>query len=302
MSGPIRLGWSALDRSRDLPESVPGASPPPEEDLWFVAEDGVQTGPFPVSVVRERLRRGDLAMDALVWSEGMADWVPAQRVRLLVEPPPAPPAAGTPAVPPPPYAAPSGEVVAASPAASARAASRESTHAWTRFGARVVDLTLFQALAIGLLHAATGFAPDPFTANLWTVLVTVGLLGAWTPFEAWFLARYGATPGKWAFGLRVLHPDGSRLTFAEAWRRAAMVWALGLGLGLPVLQLILSALAWKDLSDTGTTVWDRRVGAVVRYERPGALQRVLVTLFFLFLFLTFLDALGQMSGAAGVSA
>ena len=57
-----------------------GPPPVPQEPQYFVAVDGQQTGPFGSSQLMERIRGGGLSRETLVWTEGMANWAPAQDV------------------------------------------------------------------------------------------------------------------------------------------------------------------------------------------------------------------------------
>ncbi|MEE8581987.1 MAG: SPFH domain-containing protein [Myxococcota bacterium] len=71
-----------------------GGAPPPPPMSWHVAENGQTTGPFTPALLAEAVAAGRLRADSLVWSAGMAGWVPAGQVPAL--------ASLFPAVPPPP--------------------------------------------------------------------------------------------------------------------------------------------------------------------------------------------------------
>jgi len=63
------------------------------EKNWYYAENGQERkGPVPESELKRLLDAGQLPASALVWSEGMAQWTPAQAVKeLQSNPPPVPP-------------------------------------------------------------------------------------------------------------------------------------------------------------------------------------------------------------------
>jgi len=44
---------------------------------WFYLQNGVRTGPVTEKVVRHMIREDQLASDVLVWTDGMAEWLPA---------------------------------------------------------------------------------------------------------------------------------------------------------------------------------------------------------------------------------
>jgi len=51
--------------------------------LWYYAQDDEQKGPVSGAELRELASSGKLAGDDLIWREGMAEWVPAQKVKGL---------------------------------------------------------------------------------------------------------------------------------------------------------------------------------------------------------------------------
>ena len=59
-----------------------GAGPPPipGAEVWHYAVGNDQRGPVEGQVLRDLLAKGNLSGTTLVWTEGMADWRPAQDV------------------------------------------------------------------------------------------------------------------------------------------------------------------------------------------------------------------------------
>jgi hypothetical protein len=59
---------------------------------WFVSRSGSQEGPFTSSQLKVFVQEQKISPDDLVWKEGMAEWVPASRVKGLfpISPPPPP--------------------------------------------------------------------------------------------------------------------------------------------------------------------------------------------------------------------
>lgn len=65
--------------------------------VWMVAQGNEQYGPYTQDEIAGYLAAGSFTSDALVWKQGMADWVPirsafASGERSLAAPPPPPPA------------------------------------------------------------------------------------------------------------------------------------------------------------------------------------------------------------------
>ena len=67
------------------PASPAPASPPPlpTATRYFVAIDNQQTGPFGLDELQQQARDGQLTRATLVWTQGMANWTPADEVTEL---------------------------------------------------------------------------------------------------------------------------------------------------------------------------------------------------------------------------
>ena len=82
------------------PAAGPGSAavPPPVGGAWHVVVNGQAQGPFPVQQLANAIAQRQVTAATLVWSPGMADWVPAGQVPQLAgcfaapPPPPPPPA------------------------------------------------------------------------------------------------------------------------------------------------------------------------------------------------------------------
>lgn len=106
---------------------------------------------------------------------------------------------------------------------------------WLRFVAIVIDgliLWIPSLILRKLVAAATGFAPyqpTPFMtpsevfSSMGAYFFSVGMLAQTVAgtvlacsYEAFFIVRFGATPGKMALGLKVVRPDGSGIQVGRA--------------------------------------------------------------------------------------
>ena len=252
--------------------------------LWFYAERGEQRGPLAEEDLRRRFLRSELPHETLVWSEGMAGWAPAGRVNALMQEPPAPPPAPA-AVAAAAGASTRGGAVAVEPPGSRmRALPREAARQalqvhrpWARFGARIIDLVLFQVAVLMFMPAS--WMPDPansLAVNVFYVTFSIGTLIGWTFFEAAFLSLFGMTPGKWMYRVRIMHPEGRFLRYGEALGRSFQVLLQGLAAGLPGVWIITMALAYKELMETGSTAWDRRGRFNVQHAVPKGVHNAAV--------------------------
>lgn len=100
---------------------------------------------------------------------------------------------------------------------------------WQRFGAYIIDyiIQIIPIYAIfGVIMLMTGFSgagePSPW--------ILVGYIPAFLVpicYEALMLQTKSQTVGKMALRLKVVRPDGSRITAGQAWGRAVMRLILG---------------------------------------------------------------------------
>ncbi len=73
-----------------------GPPPLPGAAQWYIGVNGQQQGPFDAAALSARADSGDLTPDTVVWTSGMAQWLPAKEVAELAAvlatiPPPLPP-------------------------------------------------------------------------------------------------------------------------------------------------------------------------------------------------------------------
>lgn len=164
-------------------------------------------------------------------------------------------------------------------------------HPWLRFWARSFDVLLV-ALPVGFVW----WVRHPPAEVGW---LTLTLFGMTTLFfvllaEPLLVSRFGATPGKWVFGIRIRNPDGSRLTPGQALHRSDMVWAKGLGAGAPFIAPFLMAAQHYQLSRDAKAFWDEEGGFEVRHD-PVRSSRVIGAIAFavLVLLAVLLTVLGR---------
>jgi len=269
-------------------------------NLWFYALDGTQHGPMPVEEL-QALLDSRLPKSTLVWSEGMESWVAAEKVEELVgfAPPPPRPRLVVPARAR--QTAVGTEGFGSSGSAHANPSRQDSPQtaslsdsqlrgrqAWARFFARSIDVTLFYVLCITLLGGEiTG-------GNMATLFIPVMML-CMIPIEAWCLSRWGMTPGKWVFRVRLVHQDNRLLTFEEAIRRTLKVTISGMALGFLLLQVLFNALAYKEFVATGTTSWDRKHHSVVQFGARTPMHTGIAVLTVV-LFMLWLNAFNSAAG------
>lgn len=115
--------------------------------------------------------------------------------------------------------------------------------AWRRFLARLFDMW-WQIVLIGLV-VGVGLAVLGPRAMAWVMApagsLVLGMLLVLLGFvlDAALLARFATTPGKYLLGVRVQTIGGQPLSWRAALRRNLGVWAAGMGLAIPLLNLVL---------------------------------------------------------------
>ena len=123
-----------------------------------------------------------------------------------------------------------------------------------RFLAQFVDglilMVPFIALTIGSVVTNKG-RPDPEAwSNPFGLMMILWLFGI-VLYEALFLSRNGQTPGKMALKLRVVRPDGGKISAGQAWGRAFSRSVLSFTRILGIVDVLMI------FSSEGRTLHDR---------------------------------------------
>lgn len=247
-------GAALVFRSIRLPAPGPMSS---SASNWYYVQRGERAGPHTLDQMRALLAEGGLTGETLVWTTGMAQWLPAAGLPILFEPVAVEaPAEEAPAPPP-------AERPRAMPAAA---------HAWSRFLARLVDILPMSAVVFVLAGV------DEQALRAGTIPTLLPLLPPllWIPVEALLISLVGTTPGKALFALRVETQEGVPPSFPVALSRSVRVWVQGLGLNLPLLNLLAEALGYTRLTRTGSTAWDDALALRVGQGRIGPVRALAI--------------------------
>jgi uncharacterized RDD family membrane protein YckC len=216
---------------------------------WYYAVNGQRLGPVTQGEIEQLVRSGTIGSDTLVWSQGMANWQPFSTVAsqfpgAAAPVPVAPSAAGLPdddtavcavsgkRYPKREMLQYEGKWISAEHRDAYFQRMREGVSApgeavyggfWIRFGAKFID-GLILAVVFGILYAvlffvvfAKSFSGGGNPENIGAILAMQGILmlsnmAINLAYNWFFLAKYSATPGKMAVGLKVVRSDGSSLT------------------------------------------------------------------------------------------
>lgn len=225
---------------------------------WYYSQSDAQRGPISEAELKQLLDSKTLPTDTLIWSEGMAQWLPATLL---------------PSFAPSPYASPS----ATSNDQinwSGYTPSGSQTRPWTRYWARTVDFLLFSLVAG---FAAAFVYPDFLEMS--DSLVGIILIALYNFYEPVVFAVFGNTPMKAILKIRVRDESGNKLTFQAALVRTLKIWFRGLGLGIPLVTLITHITSYSRLKNQGITSWDQEGGFVVSHQDVAWWRWLLIILF-----------------------
>lgn len=229
---------------------------------WFYANDGRQIGPVDEGELDGLVRRGEIIASTLVWRAGLATWQPYAEVRppgapiAPAERPLAPPRSGEAKCAECGQIFPADEVVnlaGAEVCAGCKSVYLQKLREgaplgqrlpyagfWIRFAAVSLDGLIL--LPVSLLIWGIVFFHDPqiFTENegfgVRRLLIQFALMLAGVAYDALFVGRFGATPGKMICNLRIVHPDGSRVSYTRAFGRCGAKWLSGIIFGIGYLM------------------------------------------------------------------
>jgi len=213
---------------------------------WYYAEETQRKGPFEQSAFDELVKSGQITPETLVWREGLPDWKPYREVIATSS---ISTAEGDAPCVECGRTFPKSEMVQyegswicpnCKPIFFQRiregiAPVGEMVYGgfWIRFLAKFVDGILLQLvglalrLLVGLFLSPTN-DPTPFFIVNWICSLLIG-----ASYATFFVGKYGATPGKMACRLRIVRPDGAKVTYLRALGRhfAEILSSITLGVG-----------------------------------------------------------------------
>lgn len=198
---------------------------------WYYVEAGQQRGPVTEADLENLVKIGRIQPETLVWREGMANWQPYREMK--------------PGAVPPPQLSPS----APFGAGASGAAPLDYAGFWIRFGAKFIDnliigLPLVVVIFViafslassgrvsgsgtqmpGMMKGAAGTQAMVTAIQLVAQLVFVVIAVLYNTF---FLGKFGATPGKMVCKLRVVTPEGEKISYGRALGRSCAELLSGL--------------------------------------------------------------------------
>jgi len=222
---------------------------------WFYLRGKEQTGPVEDAVFAEMVERGEITPETYVWRQGFANWQRLHEVQHLM-----------------PRQAVQGDSLGGM-AACAECNSLENTddmvryqnawicakckdvyfqrlregaalpnrHVyagfWIRFGAKLIDGLILGAMSFGVSFLMTPMVTNTEALSAGWVLINAFTSSLGIAYTTWFVGRMGATPGKLACGLRIIRPDGGKVTYLRAFARCFAEYLSSIALGIGYLMV-----------------------------------------------------------------
>jgi tetratricopeptide (TPR) repeat protein len=125
---------------------------------------------------------------------------------------------------------------------------------WPRLLARVIDYFIFISVIIFIFKKLLNL-PLEFLQTF--LLYLAGIL-IWVPVEALLLSLFGKTPGKWLLSITISGTGEKKPGFADSLKRSLLVWMCGILAGLPFVNIPGLMIAYHNLTECKTTLWDRK--------------------------------------------
>ncbi len=112
---------------------------------------------------------------------------------------------------------------------------------WTRFGAKFIDGLILYAVNTAITLVTTGMLVSARSQNpeaaRGAMLAVFGLqLLVAAAYTIFFVGKFQATPGKMALGIKIIMPDGGRITYGRAVGRYFSEFLSSLTLGIGYLM------------------------------------------------------------------
>jgi uncharacterized RDD family membrane protein YckC len=239
--------------------------------LYYLDRSSNSVGPFSLDDLVDHLEANQYDDETLVWHEGLPDWIPLRDVETS-----GPNGSNE-------YACTPVESPALPKTTTLHSYNTYSPVPWRRWFARFVDLSIFGNIAVLVMMFLLGFVSSEAVVAIstWTsdpLFDGAVLLLVWCPFECLLLAKYGTTPGKLLFGLKVHGKDGSMLPFNRLVERYLGMTVYGMGCGVYLVVLFTYILSYRRLMSTKTTKWDEAAESHV-VATPWTVGRSVICVF-----------------------
>lgn len=241
-------------------------------DIYWI-KNKQRRGPAAVPDILSLVRTGELSPDTLGWHTGCTTWMPLKKLPALAD-----------------YLAPVNQEQNEEQHRPAPEETKQSDNKgdqptdevvinikventttrvislprpWTRLAARLVDSSLYSALAAWVVSLLNIPFTDLIIPLFWFPIIFL---------EAFLLWRFGTTPGKMLMGINLsAFGTTQQLTFGKVLHRSVIVNAIGMGCYLFPICIVTMFIAYMTLKNRGITMWDALASTLpLQTRRTGA--------------------------------
>lgn len=231
---------------------------------WYYAVGQEKQGPVSDEELGQLVQQGTITNESLVWQEGMADWQPYSQVSGGAEG-----GAGI-------ICAECGNqfdfndvirlgdqyvCAGCKPVHLQRmqeggvvSGTMEYAGFWVRFAARFLDgiiTSIINVVITTIIGAMMGASASTTPEQAFEIQMIGTLAGVIVgiAYEVFFVGRFGATPGKMALKLKVVRPDGDKVSYLRVFGRWWAMQLSGVILGIGYLMAAFDREEHKSLHD-----------------------------------------------------
>lgn len=129
-------------------------------------------------------------------------------------------------------------------------------HPWRRYFARSFDLLLYGLPLVLLERLVLHMSLSALTNNWFILLDSYLAIGLMFLIEPFLLHRWGTTPGKALFGIRLQDRDGEYPSVALARHRLWLVFSKGMGYGIPFYEIYRNYRSYVSCRDGERLAWE----------------------------------------------
>lgn len=223
---------------------VAKAEPAGEEGIkWYYAEGDQKKGPLSEDAFALLIGAGTITPETLVWRKGMRGWQTLMETR----------GEETVFIPHQEEAEQPVASLAPRPTGEEKAIREATPAGWSadlvpaggakRLFAKIIDLVFMAALATLVEGLSRKLFPDALGGSdsinkVYVVTMTIAMLLGML-YITWFTGKFGATPGKMVFSLKVVKPLGAKVGYLQAFARYCSEFVLILAIASMMVVVVL---------------------------------------------------------------
>ena len=152
---------------------------------------------------------------------------------------------------------------------------------WLRYFARTIDMTIgilfigvISGIVFEIIISILGYSQN-FLLEIPELILIIFLITIYFFIEASIISKFGTTPAKKLFGIKICDSNGEKLDYKISLQRGFILWFKGLAFSIPLISLITLAIAYNTYKDEGKTSWDETLNVIVSYQKISTIRFVI---------------------------